>query len=535
MIADYVVVGAGSAGAVVAARLAEAGYRVCLLEAGKRDLHPMIHIPAGVGRLINNKSVNWLYQAEPEAGSGNRAHLVPRGKVLGGSHSINGMLHVRGHPTDYDAWAEQGCAGWSWAEVLPLFKRSENYLNAGDAAYRGTAGPMPVQKYRTILPITNTFVKAAQQAGLAYSPDLNGAQPEGVGHSQMTRRGRWRGSTYRTFFARRVVRRRVRVVVEALVGSLIIEKGACVGVRYLRRGKHAEVRAQREVVLCAGAIGSPQILQLSGIGEAQHLRDLGIAPLLDLPGVGQNLCDHYAARMSCRLRSEVLTINQLTRGWRLVREVLRYGLTGAGALTFGVTSAIAFCKSRPAASWPDLQLSFTPASYVIERALVVFEKQPGMTVGVCPTRPASRGSVKIASRDPEQPPKIRFGYLDAPEDMRILAQGLAMTRRIFQAPAFAPYVVAESVPGEAVQSYEQLEKFAREQGSSLYHPVGTCKMGVDNMAVTDPQLRVRGIDRLRVADASIMPCLTTGNTNAPAIMIGEKAADLILAQAQNHA
>ncbi len=534
MTTDYVVIGAGSAGCVVAARLSEAGYSVCLLEAGKKDTHPMIHIPAGIGHLIYNESVNWMYEAEPEPGTGNRTFHTPRGKVLGGSHSINGMLHVRGNPADYNAWAALGCKGWSWEEVLPLFKRSENYLNDGDPNYRGTNGPMPVQHYNTVLPITNTFVQAAEEAGFAFTPDLNGSQQEGVSHSQMTRKGRFRGSTYRTFIANRSIGNKVNVVVESLVDSLTIENGVCVGVRYQRRGKLYEVRPRREIILSAGAIGSPQILQLSGIGDQEKLASIGVTPVINLPGVGQNLSDHYAVRLSCRLKKGITTINELATGWRVVREALKYALFGSGALTFGVTTALVFCKSKDELECPDIQLSFTPASYAIEKALVGFEKQPGMTVGVCPTRPSSRGSVTLKTSNPKEQPAIRFGYMDAPDDMRLLSIGIEFTRKIFGAPAFEPYVVAETVPGEDIQSYEQLEKFVREQGSSLYHPVGTCKMGIDDTAVTTPDLKVRGIENLRVADASIMPFLTTGNTNAPTIMIGEKAADLIIANASNY-
>lgn len=530
---DFVVIGAGSAGCVVAARLAEAGYRICLLEAGGRDSHPFIHIPAGVGHLLYDPRYNWMYASEPEEGTYGRPIHTPRGKVLGGSSSINGMLYVRGNPADYDGWAQLGCRGWSYDEVMPLFRRGETYAGDGDPQYRGRTGPLKVEDYRTILPLTHLFVKAAQEAGFAYTPDLNGARQEGVGYAQMTRRGRLRGSTFRTYLQVPAAQRNVEVIANAAASGLIIENGRCVGVRYLQGGQAKEVRASREVILSAGPIGSPQVLQLSGIGDPEHLSSVGIATRLGLPGVGRNLSDHLTVRLVCRLRN-LTTINELARGWRLAREVMKFGLTGKGALTFGVTSAMVFCRSREGLESPDLQLLFTPASYVFGKALVL-EDQPGMTVAVCPTRPGSRGTVLIDSADPKARPKIRYGYATDRDDLRVMTAGLAHARSIFAAPAFSNYIVEETRPGNAVTDNAQVEEFVRREGSSLYHPVGTCKMGIDDAAVVDPRLKVRGIDGLRVADSSIMPYLTTGNTNAPTIMIGEKAADLIIEDARKAA
>lgn len=530
---DFVVIGAGSAGCVVAARLSEAGYSVCLLEAGGRDTHPLIHIPAGVGHLLYNPAYNWMYASEPEEGTYGRPIHTPRGKVLGGSSSINGMLYVRGNPADYDGWAQLGCRGWSYEDVLPLFRRAETYEGKGDPIYRGKTGPLKVEDYRTILPLTHLFVKAAQEAGFTYTPDINGARQEGVGYAQMTRRGRFRGSTYRTYLQAPAARRNVQVIPNASACDLIIEDGKCVGVRYLQGTQTREVRAGREVILSAGSIGSPQVLQLAGIGDPGHLSSLGIATRVALPGVGRNLSDHLTVRLVCRLRN-LTTINELARGWRLAREVVKFGLTGKGALTFGVTSAMVFCKSREGLASPDLQLLFTPASYVFGKALVL-EDDPGMTVAVCPTRPGSRGTVLIDSADPLARPRIRYGYLTDRDDLRVMSAGLTHARRVFAAPAFSPYIVDETRPGSAVTNDVEVEEFARREGSSLYHPVGTCKMGIDDMAVVDPRLKVRGLEGLRVADSSIMPFLTTGNTNAPTIMIGEKAADLIIEDARRAA
>lgn len=527
---DFVVVGAGSAGCVVAARLAEAGHSVALLEAGPRDHTPFVHIPAGVGHLLYNPRYNWMYAGEPEESSGNRAIHSPRGKVLGGSSSINGMLYVRGNPADYDGWAQMGCRGWSFEDVLPLFRRSEHYVQGGDPAIRGQGGPFKVEDYRTVLPVTHLFVKAAQEAGFPFTADYNGAQQDGVGYSQMNRKGRLRGSTYRTFLGTAASRRNVSVMTEATVTSLVLEEGRCRGVRILRGGAPQEIRARREVILSAGAFGTPQILQLSGIGDSEHLGEVGIAPQVASPGVGRNLSDHYVMRLVAELR-DLKTINQFVRGLPLLQEILKFGLFGNGALTFGVTSAMIFSRSREGLASPDLQLLFTPASYQVGKALIV-EKEPGITVAVCPTRPRSRGTVLIDSADPQAKAKIRYGYLTDPDDLRVMLAGFEQSRRIFAQPSLAPYIVREKAPGRDVTSEAELEAFARREGTTLYHPVGTAKMGIDDRAVVDPELRVRGMAGLRIADASIMPYLPTGNTQAPTIMIAEKAADMILAAAR---
>ncbi|MBL6454908.1 GMC family oxidoreductase N-terminal domain-containing protein [Belnapia sp. T6] len=522
---DYLVIGAGSAGCVVASRLSETGAQVTLLEAGPRDTYPWIHIPAGMLRLIYNPRVNWNYMSEPGPGSAGRPIRWPRGRVLGGSSSINGMLYVRGNPADFDLWAQMGCRGWSFEDVLPFFRQSEHYVQGGDPAYRGQGGVLKVEDYRTILPLTHRFVEAAQQAGHAFRRDLNGEEQEGVGYSQMTRIGRFRGSTARTFLAAARGRQNLRVETDAPATRLIFEGRRCIGARFRRDGAEHEVRARREVILSGGAVNSPHLLQVSGIGPAEHLRSIGIEALLDVPGVGHNLQDHYVARVQHRVRDAVST-NQLARGIRLAGEALRFAFQGRGALTFGVTTAQVFCRSREGLASPDLQLLFTPASYDPQQ-FGVLEREPGMTCAVCPVRPDSRGTILARSADPFEAPAIQPNYLSQRSDQQVMMAGLHAARRIFAAPAIARHSAFEIVPGPGCETDDALLDCMRQYGTTIYHPVGTCRMGEDPASVVDSRLRLRGIGGLRVIDASVMPTLTTGNTNAPTIMIGEKGAAMI--------
>ena len=525
---DYLVIGGGSAGCVVAARLSEGGARVTLLEAGPPDRHPWIHIPAAMLKLLQNqKLVNWGYTTEPEKGSNDRAIRWPRGRTLGGSSSINGMLYVRGNPADFDIWAQMGCRGWSYDDVLPFFRRSETYRQGGDPEIRGQGGPLQVEDYRTILPLTHRFIEAAQQAGHPFRKDLNGKEQEGVGYSQMTRIGRWRGSTARTYLA--AAKGRVRVETDAQAARLIFEGNRCVGAEYRQHGTLRTIRAAREVIVSGGAVNSPHLLQMSGIGPAEHLRSLGIPVLRDIAAVGANLQDHYVSRVQHRVR-DMLSTNQLAHGARLVGEVAKFFTRGVGALTFGVTTAQVFARSREGLASPDLQLLFTPASYAAGQ-FGVLEKAPGMTCAICPVKPDSRGTVMAQSPDPFARPAIRPNYLAARGDQELLARGIRMVREIFAQPAIAKYSVEEILPGPGTASDEEILAFNRQYGTTIYHPVGTCRMGEDPASVVDSRLRVRGIAGLRVADASVMPTLTTGNTNAPTIMIGEKAAAMILEDA----
>jgi choline dehydrogenase len=520
---DYLVIGGGSAGCVVAARLSETGDKILMLEAGPPDRNFWIHLPAGAIKLFNHPVLNWNYQTEPEPNAAGRSIYWPRGRVLGGSGSINGMNFVRGNPADYDGWAQRGARGWSYEDVLPYFKMIERRAE-GDAHYRGRGGPVPVEDYRLKLPITALVVRAAQEQGHGFTPDLNGAAQDGAGYSQMNRT-RVRKSSARTYLAEARKRPNLRVETDALATRLLFEGRRCIGVAFRQHGVERRITARREVVLSGGSINSPQLLQLSGIGPAEHLRTLGIDVLQDVPGIGANLIDHFQAQVVYRVKG-LITTNEFTHGWRKYTEMLRWLATGRGAMTFGVTQVSIFVRSRPELASPDLQLLFAPISFEVA-ALRQPEKLPGMSISVCPGRPDSRGTILIKSADVQEKPVIRANYLSAATDRETIVAGIRIARRILNSAALTPYREHEIRPGIEKTSDDELLQFAREWGNSVYHPVGTCRMGEDAAAVVDSRLRLRGIEGLRVIDASVMPTLTTGNTNAPTMMIAEKGAAMI--------
>src|SRR5262245_438091 len=434
------------------------------------------------------------------------------------------MLWIRGNAADYDGWAQMGCKGWSFDEVVPHFKAIERYAG-GVSGERGKSGPILVEDYRTTLALTHRFVDAAQQVGLPLTKDLNGSQQEGVGYSQMSRNGRLRGSTARTFLAEAKGRANLRIETNAFATRLLFAQKRCVGVVFRQGGQERRVRVAREVILSGGTINSPHLLQVSGIGPAAHLQAIGVPVVHDLPGVGANLSDHYAIRISHRVKNAV-SINELSRGLRLAGEVARWLTIGRGALTFGVSSAQAFARSRQGLASPDIQLLFSPASYD-QNKFGALEREPGMTIAVSIARPERRGSIMAKSADAFERPSLKPNYLAVDNDLRVALAGVTLARRIFSAPALARHSIREITPGPGISSQDELAQYIRTQGTTIYHIVGTCKMGEDPLAVVDSRLRVRGLTGLRVIDASVMPTVTTANTNAPTIMIAEKGAAMV--------
>ena len=520
---DYIIVGAGSAGCVLANRLSESGQnRVLLLEAGGSDWNPLIHMPAGLAKLVRFGALNWNYQTEPEAELGGRRLYWPRGKVLGGSSSINAMCYVRGHRKDYNLWAEAGCKGWSFDEVLPYFKRAESFEH-GESDFHGDDGPLHVQELRHTNPLTDVFLKAAEAAGLPRSDDFNNARQRGVGQYQVTQKDGVRWSTASAYLDPAKERPNLTVTTHAMVEKVLLDGDRANGVEY-RVGNDLKSAEAGEVILCGGAINSPQLLMLSGIGPADHLHDHGIEVRQDTPGVGSNLQDHLdiCTLYKCTEKITYDRINELVAG-------VRYLLTRGGVGSSNIAEAGGFVVSELATDdRPDIQLHFVPAQLDDHGR----NRLPGhgMTIHACPLRPESRGSIRLHSPNPAAAPAIRANYLTEEYDRQMMLQCARLARRIFQAEPFGPFRGDEIYPGRQHQSDAELMEFIRRKAESIYHPVGTCRMGADRNAVVDPQLRVNGVDGLRVVDASVMPQLVSGNTNAPTIMIAEKASDMILEQ-----
>jgi choline dehydrogenase len=527
---DYIIVGAGSAGCVLANRLSEdQSKKVLLLEAGRKDDGFWIPIPAGFSKLLNSKHYNWNFQTEPEPGVKNRVIPIPRGKTLGGSSSINGMLYVRGNPLDYDTWSQFGNRGWSYDSVLPYFRKSEHFEPGGDES-RGRGGPLNVAHMIEKHEILDAVIDAAAGEGLPPNPDYNNGNQEGFGYFQVTQKDGRRWSTARAFLDPARSRPNLHVETEAHATALLMDGKRCVGVAYKQRGEAKQARAGMEVVLAAGAVQSPQLLELSGIGNPAVLQAHGIAVAHALPGVGENYRDHFAPRMNWRVKLPI-TLNEQTRGLSLAREVLKYFTQRRGALTYTAGIVYGFARTRPELAEPDVQYHFAHASYA-SAATRVLDSEPGMTLTVYQCRPESKGSIHIRSADPFAKPVIRPNFLADPIDQRTVVDGMRLGRRIIENAAMDKYRAHEMNPGSAVQTDAEWLDFARGNGQTTYHVVGTCKMGSDPMAVVDDQLRVHGIAGLRVVDASVMPTMVSGNTNAATIMIAEKGADLIKAGAR---
>ena len=522
---DYIIIGAGSAGCVLAHRLsANPATRVLLLEAGPRDWHPFIHMPAGMAKLVSRKGVNWDYSTEPEPQLDQRRLWWPRGKVLGGSSSINAMCYIRGHSRDYDDWPALGAPGWDWNSVLPYFKRAENNERGGDA-FHGSGGPLNVADHRYRNPLSSVLLEAAQEIGFVLNPDFNGAGSEGFGFYQVTQKNGQRCSTATGYLD--PARGRDNLVVQpgARVERVRIERGRAVAVEYRHRGERVRVEAAREILLAGGAINSPQLLLLSGIGAGDELRRHGIEPKHDLPGVGRNLHDHLDACTIFRCR-QAITYDSTNELW----AALQYALFRKGPGTSNIAEAGGFVRSRLAPDErPDLQFHFVPA--ILDDHGRKRHPGHGMTLHACHLQPHSRGRIELASADPLEPPRIFANYLGDADgfDRRVLVEAVRLSRRLFQARAFDAYRGAEMLPGDGDDSEAAISAFLSRKSETVYHPVGSCRMGSDELAVVDPNLRVRGIEALRVIDASVMPKIVSGNTNAPTIMIAERASDLILA------
>ncbi len=536
---DYVVVGAGAAGAILANRLSEDGQAtVCLLEAGPRDRHPHLHIPSGFVKVLFDPAFTWPYTTEPTSWTNGRRIPIPQGRVLGGSTSINGLVYNRGQREDFDEWAALGNRGWGYADVLPYFRRNER-REAGDGVavdpvYRGRDGLLPVSDLAWRHPVCEAFIDGARALGMPRTVDYNGASQAGVGYFQRSISGRWRMSTARTYLrpARRRSNLEIRTDARALV--LVFDGRRAVGVRHVVGDAPASarvVRARREVIVCAGALNTPKLLQLSGLGDPADLARIGVPVVHALPGVGRNLSDHFSVRMVMGVGG-IATVNELSRGVRLWGQVARWLAGRPNILAVSPSLVHFFWHSRDGLGRPDLQGVFTPASYR-EGYVGMLDVKAGMTCGVWQHRPKSRGTVLATSADPFAAPAIQPGYLEHEEDRAALLGGMKLARRLLHSPSLASYATRETLPGDAVQRDDELMDFARRIGVSSYHVNGTAKMGPagDRMAVADDQLRVHGLEGLRVVDASVMPAIPSANTAAATMMIAERAADLIRGRA----
>ncbi len=528
---DYVIVGAGAAGSILANRLSEDGrMTVCVLEAGPADWHPFLHIPSGFIKVLFNPAFTWQFSSEPGTNTKGRRVPIPQGRTLGGSTSINGLAYNRGQRADFDAWAAAGNKGWGYADVLPYFKRSERKVGVGDDAFHGRSGEQAVSDMDWFHPVCEAFIAGAVAQGLPRNPDYNGVDQEGVGYYQRTILNGWRQSAARSFLRPAKGRQNLVVRTNAHATAILFESKRATGIRYLhggRQGAERVVRARREVIVCSGAINTPRLLQLSGLGAGSLLQSIGVPLLHELPGVGENLRDHYSVRMVARVKNSH-TINELARGGRLGLQIANWLFGRPNLLAVSPSLVHWFAKSKNGLDGPDLQGVFTPASYR-EGYIGMLDEYPGMTCGVWQHRPESAGFVRARSSDPFQDPVVQPNYLEDPRDQEVLLSGMRMARGLMQTSELARFFDSETLPGPQATSNDELLDYARQVGASCYHVMGTSRMGPSNdpSAVVDDELRVHGVAGLRIVDASIMPNMPSANTCASTMMIAEKAADMI--------